>query len=448
MRLAFKPHLPRRTLRLRLTLLYGGLFLLSGAALLGITYVLVVHNTKGFVFTGQNGLSASIFRSPLRPPSPGERPRVQQFDDRGHRLVTLTPQKARAMDRQARLLEAQSSRQHASELHQLLIQSGIALASMAVLSMGLGWIVAGRVLRPLRTITTAARDISASNLHRRLALTGPNDELKALGDTFDELLARLERAFRAQRRFVANASHELRTPLAVSRAMLQVALVDPDLTLDSLRATCEEVLDAGKEHEQLIEALLMLARSQRGLDHRQEFDLASIVHEVVEAHQQHATAQGVTVDCALSTAPISGDSRLAQRLVSNLVENALRYNTRGGLVRVMVNSGGEHATLTVANTGPVIPAEQIDRLLQPFHRLGADRASEDDGHGLGLSIVAAIATAHDATLTIRPQADGGLHVKATFPGGGARPNQTAPSITTASASDRQPALKVTSERDY
>jgi signal transduction histidine kinase len=425
-RLAFRPHLPRRTVRLRLTMLYGGLFLLSGAALLAITYLLVVNATRGFIFTGQNGVSSSFVSSGHH---------ATHSQQRGFQLhlsggPRLTPQQAKA---QALQLQAQSSQQHASVLHQLLIQSGIALAAMTVLSIGLGWIVAGRVLRPLRTITTTAREISASNLDERLALDGPDDELKDLGDTFDELLARLDGSFQAQRRFVANASHELRTPLALNRAMLQVALADPDLTLESLRSTCEEALDAGKDHEQLIEALLMLARSQRGIDHRETLDLGHVADDVVQAHEPAAAAHRVIMDAALHPAPVSGDPRLTQRLVSNLVENALRYNTPGGHVHVSVHVRERRAILAVANTGPEIPAEEIDRLLQPFQRLAPYRGTVNDGHGLGLSIVAAIADAHGATLNVQPRPGGGLHVEISFPvspttpvtNAGARPTRTA-----------------------
>jgi signal transduction histidine kinase len=305
--------------------------------------------------------------------------------------------------------------QRISDLHQLIIWSAIALAIMAIIAAGLGWIVAGRVLRPLRTITTTTREISAKNLHRRLALEGPNDELKDLGDTIDALLARLDGSFQAQRAFVANASHELRTPLALSRAMLSFALTDPKLTLDSLKAACEDVLDAGTDHEQLIEALLTLAKSQQDLEHHETFDLAAIARDVIQTHQPDTIDQQIRIDAALSPAPVSGDPRLARTLLTNLLENALRYNVPRGRINITLNAPGQHATLTVANTGPHVPADQIERLLQPFRRLAPDRANNDDGHGLGLSIVAAIANTHDATLNIKPRSDGGLHITIEFP---------------------------------
>lgn len=311
-----------------------------------------------------------------------------------------------------RLVETQ---QRVEELHQLEIESAIALGIMAILSGLLGWVAAGRVLRPLRTITATTRDISATSLDKRLALERPGDELKDLGDTIDALLARLEDSFTAQRAFVANASHELRTPLALSRAMLQFALADPQLTFTVLKATCQDVLDAGGDHEQLIEALLTLARSQQGVEHREPINLAEVVDEVVSARRPPGTDEGITIETALSPARVSGDPRLIRQLVHNLVENALRHNTTGGNVRVTVEAGLRHTLLTVDNTGPPVPADQIDRLLQPFQRLKPDRTDDTVGHGLGLSIVRAIATAHDATVQIRPNDGGGLHVSVAFP---------------------------------
>jgi signal transduction histidine kinase len=368
-----------------LTVLYGGLFLACGAALLAITYVLVAQAT----------VRAGYVHSVVRGGGVGVRPL------HGHRYSFGEA-----------VLASVVRGQRISDLHQLVIWSGIALA---IIAAGLGWIVAGRVLRPLRTITTTAREISAKNLHRRLALEGPGDELKDLGDTIDALLARLDGSFQAQRAFVANASHELRTPLALSRAMLSFALTDPELTLDSLKATCEDVLGAGTDHEQLIEALLTLAKSQQDLEHHETFDLAEIARDVIQTHQHHATDQQITIDVALSPAPVSGDPRLARTLLTNLLENALRYNVPHGRVNITLNALGQRTTLTINNTGPPVPADQIDRLLQPFRRLTPDRGNNNDGHGLGLSIVAAIATAHDATLNIRPRPHGGLHITIEFP---------------------------------
>jgi signal transduction histidine kinase len=286
---------------------------------------------------------------------------------------------------------------------------------MAAISAGAGWLVAGRVLRPLRTITAAARDISATSLHRRLALDGPHDELRELGDTFDGLLARLEAAFAAQRQFAANASHELRTPLAWQKTLVQVALADPEADFESLRAACQRVLTSGAHQEQILEALLTLSRGQAGPGKREPFDLATLAGHVLRARQPGAQDRQLTLHTALTPAPATGDPRLAERLIANLTDNALAHNTPGGHVEVVTGTSNSRAVLAVTNTGPVVPAEAVGRLLQPFQRLGTDRTGHGEGLGLGLSIVQAITHAHGATLTLRPQPGGGLHAEVSFP---------------------------------
>jgi signal transduction histidine kinase len=313
---------------------------------------------------------------------------------------------------QARALALQD---HAAVLHELLTRSMLALALTAVLSVVLGWIVAGRVLQPLRTITTAAREISAASLGARLALGGPHDELRELGDTFDGLLGRLEASFRAQRQFIASASHELRSPLARQRVISQVALADPGATIETLSAAHERVLASGAEQEQLIEALLTLARGQAGLDKREPFDLAAVTSQLLAARQPEADYRNLTLHADLGPAPAAGSPRLAERLVANLIDNALRHNVPTGQVAVTTGTKNSRAFLSVANTGPVVPAAALDRLFQPFQRLPADRTSRGEGLGLGLSIVQAIADAHGASITVRPQSGGGLLVEMTFP---------------------------------
>jgi signal transduction histidine kinase len=422
--------LPRRTIRLRLTVIYGGLFLVSGAALLAVTYVLVLNATAdSFCARGPGGRYVSCLSGGG---SPGGRPHgagaagVQQVSvGSGPQSVKLSPDQALAMASQ---LQAQAIREHLSEMHQLLVKSALALAIMAVASVALGWLVAGRVLRPLRTITATARDISATSLDRRLALDGPDDELKELGGAFDDLLGRLEASFRAQRQFVANASHELRTPLAWQRTLVQVALADPDADAGSLRTAHERVLASGTQQERIIEALLTLSRGQAGLDRREPFDLAELASQIVVARQAEAQDRQLDVYTALAPAPAAGDPRLAERLIANLVDNALRHNAPGGHVELVTGTRGSCSVLSVINTGPVVPVGAVDRLLQPFQRLGPDRTGHADGLGLGLSIVHAIAQAHGAVLALSPQPLGGLRAEVSFPW----PEQTAPAPSPAS----------------
>jgi signal transduction histidine kinase len=310
-------------------------------------------------------------------------------------------------------------------LEELLIVSGVALGIMAVASVGLGWLMAGRVLSPLRTITATARRISARNLHQRIAMTGPDDELKELGDTFDQLLGRLDASFRAQRQFVAHASHELRTPLARQRTLLEVALRDRQATSASLRAACERALAAGEEQERLIAALLTLARGERGLDTFEPFDLGDVTAGAVAALREEADARDVAVTTHVGAAPALGDPRLAERLAANLADNAIRYNESGGQVEITAGSRDGRAFLTVVNTGPVIPPDQLGRLFQPFQRLDPGRTrpgsgqpgpgQQDAGLRLGLAIVSAIAAAHGAELHAATRAVGGLAVEVVFP---------------------------------
>jgi signal transduction histidine kinase len=373
--------IPRRTIRLRLTLLYGIVFLLSGAGLLAITYVLTRYATA---------------------PAPGPA------------AVPLL------------------TKQHTDQMSELLVQSTIALGVMSVASVALGWFVAGRALRPLRTITSATRDISASNLHQRLAVQGPDDEVKELGDTVDELLARLEASFQSQHRFVANASHELRTPLTRQRTLVQVALSDPHPTVESLRTAHERVLNATRQQERLIDALLTLARGERGVEARQPVDLADVTNHVLLARDTETTERGLWLTARLDHAPALGDPRLVEQLVANLVDNALRHNVVSGRLSVTTGADAGRAVLAVRNDGPVVPPGEIDRLFQPFQRNGMDRTrNHDGGLGLGLSIVAAIATAHGATVTAHPHPTGGLEITVHFPGAPARqerPAEARPSL--------------------
>ena len=326
--------------------------------------------------------------------------------------------------RLARQLYAQSAATHAHDLHQLLAWSGVALVITTVLAVGLGWVTAGRVLRPLRSMKTATQQITESNLHQRLAVGGPDDEMKDLADTIDGLLARLETAFESQRRFVASASHELRTPLTLNRALLEVALADPHASTGDLRATCTELLAAGEHQERLIDALLALATSERGLDRREPFDLAKVTRLALDSHHTEAEHRGLRLDVSFGHAAVQGDPDLTERMAANLIDNAIRYNLPGGSVEVRTETRHGDALLTVANTGPPVPADKVDQLFQPFQRLPADRASHPDGQGLGLSIVRAIATAHDARLEVRSRPRGGLTITMHFPTPSARAQPT------------------------
>jgi signal transduction histidine kinase len=290
-----------------------------------------------------------------------------------------------------------------------------AVGIMSVLSVVLGWLVAGRVLRPLCTITATTRDTSATSLHKRLGLDGPDDELKDLGDTIDHLLGRLERAFDAQHQFVANASHELRTPLARQRTVVQVAPDDPAATVESLRTAHERVLAAGAQQERLIEALLSLARGQAGRDRRQPLDLAVVTETVFQGPSMVFGHEGLDLRAELAPAPTFGDAQLVEQLIANLVDNAIRHNRPDGSIRVITNTLGGHAVLVVTNTGPLVPADAVGQLFQPFQRLSTDRDSRGEGLGLGLSIVRAIADPHAATISVHPRREGGLEIEVTFP---------------------------------
>jgi signal transduction histidine kinase len=308
----------------------------------------------------------------------------------------------------------------------LLISVAIAVA----VSLGLGWLLAGRLLRPLRVIVATAQDISATNLSRRLRTGRRDDEFSRLGQTLNDLFARLEASFESQRHFVANAAHELRTPLTAERTVLQVALADPAASVATLRATCDEVLRLGQQQEKLIDALLTLASSERGIEHAETFDLAAVAATVIrdlesgvglKSGADSKSGASVKVGASLGSAPIEGDSRLAESLVANLVGNALRHNGPGGWAEIETGTADGRAVVRVRNTGPVIPPAEIDRLFQPFQRFGNERVRHglggalNNGHGLGLAIVRAIAAAHDAELTASPRPEGGLDITVSFP---------------------------------
>jgi signal transduction histidine kinase len=379
--------LPRRTARLRLTVRYGGaVFLACGATVLAVTYLLY----------GQLGNASQ--------------PVIHHLLSKAGKVIPIAAvQPAEVTIRMAGLGQLAFDRQ------QLLIASGIAVAVIAVAAAAIGWLIAGQVLRPLRTITAAARRISASSLHERLALPGPDDELKELADTLDGLFARLEASFDAQRRFAASASHELRTPLTRERTLLQVTLADPDATTGTWQAVSRQLLASNAEQEHLIEALLTLASSEAGTGEREPADLAAITSEALAAARPAISRLGLHVHADIQPAALDGDPLLVQQLAANLIDNAARHNMPGGDIQITTSTSHAGAVLSVSSSGQVIPAADVDRLFQPFHRLGPRPARRDGGHGLGLSIVRAIATAHAATITAQPQPGGGLAIDVTFP---------------------------------
>jgi signal transduction histidine kinase len=320
------------------------------------------------------------------------------------------------------LLEQQGAQhQQAVTLAHLLQYSLITLAVVLALAAILCWIFAGRVLRPVQQITTAARAASEHNLSARVALRGPRDELRELAQTFDDMLGRLQAAFEGQERFIANASHELRTPLAVMRATIDVVLGNPDSTPNDLRGMAVDIRAAVDHAEHLIGALLLLARNERGLTIREDIDLATTAEDVLDT----ADVGDCRVHAVLEPAVISGDPVLSMRLIANLVDNAARYNVPGGDIWISTRSTADGSELTVANTGPVISAPEADRIFQPFERL-SDRTSHD-GFGLGLAIVASIAAVHGGTAAALPHADGGLFVTVTIPASSATGHSLAPS---------------------
>jgi signal transduction histidine kinase len=377
---------PKTTVRSRLTLLYGGLFLACGAALLAITYALVAH--------------ASI--------TPGRSDRVV-FPPAIQAL--LHPEQVRSA------IPTVQATQRIADLHQLVIESAVALGAMAIVSAILGWVVAGRVLRPLRTITATTQQISETNLHRRLAMAGPRDELTQLADTIDGLLARMETAFEAQRRFVANASHELRTPLTTMRTTLDVAIakpagVPPQVT--ELDADLREDLD---EADRLLESFLTLARAQQGeLGETSLISLQSIITAALATRASELADKQIEIRAATAPVCVTGSEKLLERMVENVIENAIRHNQPHGFIELACTLDAGRAVLIVENGGPILDEGSVAALAQPFRRLGAERTYSPHGHGLGLSIVAAIAAAHSGTLELHPRPQGGLRVQLTVPG--------------------------------
>jgi len=406
MRLPGWVRLPGRTVRVRLTILYSILFLVSGALLLAIASGVTVGRSSEMAVRSPGGAP---------PGQPGQA---------GTRIRKLESEVAQLQARLANLQSAPAGPRGQSQLtHDLLISSLIALAIMTILSAVLGWLVAGRALRPVRQMTAAAQRISEDNLHERLAVGGPRDELKELGDTIDGLLGRLEGAFNAQRRFVANASHELRTPLTTMRASLDVAMAKPEPAPPQTVALAGRLRAELDKIDALLEAFLVLARAQhRHLPGRVTLPLDYLVSAALADQAAAITAMNLTVQDTSEQggAWVSGSQALLSRLVENVVGNAVRHNTDGGWIEITTQTEAGRAALIVKNGGEVLDQRQVDELAQPFRRLSADRTGSDKGSGLGLSIVAAIAEAHGGTLELRAGKDGGLRVRVELPAAAGR----------------------------
>ncbi len=394
----------RRPVRLRLTLVYSGLFLAAGAALLAVTYGLVAQ---------------SFGTAPLATPSSQADQYVTQAlqacKAEGLAPVEMAKCENTAEQSLTGVSKASVADQRSRTLAHLLDYSLATLAAIVVASAWLGWIVAGRALRPVHAITAAARRASEENLGERIALAGPDDELKELADTFDAMLGRLDAAFASQRRFVADASHELRTPLTVMRTAIDVTLAKPGRTPAQLEAMAVEVRHAADRAEALIEALLTLARSDRGAGPREPLDVAALAEDALDAAAPAIRAHPVTVQAALEPAPAVGDPVLVERLVTNLIDNAVRHNVPDGWVQVATGTREGMAFIDVANGGPLIPPELVPSLFEPFRRL-SDRAGSPDGMGLGLSIVRSVALAHRGQATARARPAGGLEITVWLPG--------------------------------
>jgi signal transduction histidine kinase len=390
---------PSPTIRLRLTVLYGLVFLVTGAVLLTIGYILVRDN-----ISGQHHYHEAVLRQlGLAPPTGTGTP--FGFGVNESHLFR---------DVQAQITS--------DALHRLVIEYLLALGVMTMIAVGTGWWLAGRALRPLRDITSTARRVSGENLGERIALSGPADELKELADTFDGMLGRLDSAFASQRHFVANASHELRTPLAIMRTEVDVALADDDASAGELRAMGEAVRETVDRCERLIESLLVLARSEAATGREEAVDVAGLAADCITDLHARAEDAGVTINAQLEPAWTRGDPGLLERMIANLIDNGIRHNERGGRLDVRTETDHGAVRMVVANGGAVIDADEAQRLLEPFRRLHRSFG----GFGLGLSIVKSVVDAHHGTIEVIAPTEGGLELRIMLPASGPDRNVGAP----------------------
>ncbi|MGW0120165.1 sensor histidine kinase [Streptomyces sp. NPDC003327] len=384
----------RPTIRIRLTLLYGGMFLIAGIVLLSIIYLF----TAQALSDSASQLPFKIAEGKVQPTTSWCQLPVQGTGDQFNDAVTVC-------------LRHQSD----LALDDLLRRSLFALLGLSIIAFAFGYAMAGRVLSPLGRITRTARQVAGSDLSRRIELDGPDDELKELADTFDEMLDRLERAFTAQQRFVANASHELRTPLAINRTLLEVHLSDPGAPVE-LQQLGKTLLATNERSEQLVEGLLLLARSDNQIIERKAVDLAEVASRAIDQTHAEAQAKGVEIRGERTPVVVQGNGVLLERIALNLLQNAVRYNVpEDGWVEVTTEARDGQAVLVVSNTGPVVPAYEIDNLFEPFRRLRQERTGSDKGVGLGLSIARSVARAHGGRIIAEPREGGGLVMRVTLP---------------------------------
>ncbi len=384
----------RSTIRTRLTVLYASAFFVAGAILVALMYFYLEQSLDH----SPEGTALAAARSFLEVRGTGSHPLIDS-------AVTALAQRA--------------DQQRHETLRTMLVFSLASLGGIGMAAGVFGWLLAGRVLQPLHEMTATARRIADHNLHERISLTGPSDEIKELADTFDAMLERLDLAFDGHHRFVANASHELRTPLAINRTLIEVALEDPTVS-DSTRQLGETLLAVNRRHARLIDGLLVLASSEQSIDKHTRTDLSVIANRVLTSAEDRAREAGVRLSSRLASAPVTGDTVLLERLLGNLVDNALRYNiSEGGWVHVMVTGDVRMAKMTVQNTGPVVPPAEVDGLFERFRRLPGDEHLKDQhssigGAGLGLSIVRSVANAHGGRVRASAHPQGGLTVEVTL----------------------------------
>jgi len=397
--------------RTRLTLIYAALFFAAGSALLGLTYGLVASS-----LSARPAAAASTSTQELNTLIHECKP--ESYVVKGKHLVAIPPPFLPACKQAKAAYDAGTAAgleaQRQSALSKLLSFSLVGLAVMTVASGGLGWVMSGRVLRPVRVITETARRASEQHLGERLALTGARDELKELADTFDGMLERLDAAFTTQRRFVANASHELRTPLTVMRTAIDVTLAKPSPTARQLTDMAVRVRRSIDRAESMVEALLTLAVSDQGKLSTEFTDLATWAEDAIDAAAPEIERLDLRVDALLDPAETTGDPQLLERMIWNLVDNAVRHNEPGGWIRLRTGSSDAAAYLEIANSGPFIPDDAVPSLFEPFGRMEA-RTGVRDGVGLGLSITRSVVTAHRATVTVRSQPAGGLDISVVIP---------------------------------